>query len=375
MTLENASAIELQAPVEPPNPIQVLAREGHTRLASILRDLVANLPQEFPNPGSPFRSPDDGKVVFTPFRPPPLDQGTWMDRARQVAVAAAVLRREAPDAAQEWLDGRCGLRFDETQVERAALTLDSQFRGWKRRRLPKCFWLFVFVWRERINQNSGPECLPATCIVAVDQHGYRTVADFTLGAASNPHWTEIFRSLEQRGVGEVGGLTARMTPGLFEAARAQWPTARLQVCQRQFLSRFRSLPSAAKGRRSEPGFRGAAQTLAESWSKAIPEGHPIASWVASPDAGGASALATTDLPRELQAPLSSVSWLEREMRLVRAKASQDEVPTHPSMKGRLLSSAMIEWEGALDVRKSFLSDDAILEFLQSREHRQVAQSV
>jgi hypothetical protein len=233
----------------------------------------------------------------------------------------------------------------------------------------------VFGWRERINQNSGPECLPATCIVAVDQHGYRTVADFTLGAASNPHWTEIFRSLEQRGVGEIGGLTARMTPGLFEAARAQWPTARLQVCQRQFLSRFRSLPSAAKGRRSEPGFRGAAQTLAESWSKAIPEGHPIASWVASPDAGGASALTTTDLPRELQAPLSSVSWLEREMRLVRAKASQDDVPTHPSMKGRLLSSAMIEWEGALDVRKSFLSDDAILEFLQSREHRQVAQSV
>jgi hypothetical protein len=98
-------------------------------------------------------------------------------------------------------------------------------------------------------------------------------------------------------------------------------------------------------------------------------------WVASPDAGGASALATTDLPRELQAPLSSVSWLEREMRLVRAKASQDEVPTHPSMKSRLLSSAMIEWEGALDVRKSFLSDDAILEFLQSREHRQAAQSV
>ena len=67
MTLENASAIELQAPVEPPNPIQVLARQGHTRLASILRDLVANLPQEFPNPSPTFRSQDDGKVVFTPF--------------------------------------------------------------------------------------------------------------------------------------------------------------------------------------------------------------------------------------------------------------------------------------------------------------------
>ncbi len=370
MTLENASAIELQAPVEPPNPIQVLARQGHTRLASILRDLVANLPQEFPNPSPTFRSQDDGKVVFTPFRPPPLDQGTWMDRARQVAVAAAVLRREAPDAAKDWLEGRCGLRFDETQVERAALTLDSQFRGWRRRRLPKCFWLFVLSWRERINQNSGPECLPATCIVAVDQHGYRTVADFTLGAASNPNWTEIFRSLEQRGVGEIGGLTARMAPGLFEAAQSQWPMARFQVCQRQFLSRFRSLPNATKGRRSEPGFRGNPRLLAESWSKAIPEKHPIASWVQHPNSRNASALATIDLPRELQSPLSSVSWLEREMRVVRAKAAQDEVPTHPSMKGRLLSSAMIEWEGGLDVRKSFLSDDAILEFLQSRERGQ-----
>jgi len=45
------------------------------------------------------------------------------------------------------------------------------------------------------------------------------------------------------------------------------------------------------------------------------------------------------------------------------------------MKARLLSSAMIEWEGVLDARKPFLSDDAILEVLQShpkvREPRSV----
>jgi len=63
--------------------------------------------------------------------------------------------------------------------------------------------------------------------------------------------------------------------------------------------------------------------------------------------------------------LSSVSWLEREMRLVRNHASQDQVPTHPAMKARLLSSAMIEWEGELDARKPFVSDDAILEVLQA----------
>ena len=204
MTLENSSAMELQDSVTPPNPIQVLTREGHSRLASILRELVANLPHEFPTPDSGSRSPNEGNVVFTPFRPPPLDQGTWMDRARQVAVAAAVLRREAPNAARDWLDERCGLRFDESQVERAALTLDSQIRGWRRRRLPRHFWLFVLTWRERISQNSGSECLPATCLVAVDQHGYRMVADFTLGAASTPNWPEIFRALDQRG--PIAGL-------------------------------------------------------------------------------------------------------------------------------------------------------------------------
>jgi hypothetical protein len=36
------------------------------------------------------------------------------------------------------------------------------------------------------------------------------------------------------------------------------------------------------------------------------------------------------------------------------------------MKARLLSSAMIEWEGELDAQKPFVSDDAILEVLQSR---------
>jgi hypothetical protein len=375
MTLENSSAMELQDPVVPQNPIQVLAREGHSRLASILRELVANLPQEFPTSTPGSRSPEDGAVVFTPFRPPPLDQGTWMDRARQVAVAAAVLRREAPNAARDWLDERCGLRFDESQVERAALTLDSQIRGWRRRRLPRHFWLFVLTWRERISQNSGSECLPATCLVAVDQHGYRMVADFALGTTSNPQWSEIFRALEQRGMGEICGLTARMTPGLFEAAANQWPQARLQVCQKQFLSRVRGATASVKGRRSDPGFRGDPMALAEGWAKHLSEGHPISAWVKAPGPGQASALSVVDLPRELQTPLASVSWLEREMRSVRNHASQDEVPTHPAMKARLLSSAMIEWEGVLDARKPFLSDDAILEVLQShpkvREPRSV----
>jgi len=365
MTLENSSAMELQDPVVPQNPIQVLAREGHSRLASILRELAANLPQELsaPTPGS--RSLEDGSVVFTPFRPPPLDQGTWMDRARQVAVAAAVLRREAPNASRDWLNERCGLRFDESQVERAALTLDSQIRGWRRRRLPRHFWLFVLTWRERISQNSGSECLPATCLVAVDQHGYRMVADFALGTTSNPQWSEIFRALEQRGMGEICGLTARMTPGLFEAAANQWPQARLQVCQKQFLSRVRGATAGVKGRRSHPGFRGDLMALAEGWAKHLSDGHPIASWVRAPGPAQASALSVVDLPRELQGPLSSVSWLEREMRLVRDHASQDQVPTHPAMKARLLSSAMIEWEGELDARKPFVSDDAILEVLQA----------
>lgn len=365
MTLENSSAMELQDTEVPQNPIQVLAREGHSRLASILRELAANLPQELsaPTPGS--RSLEDGSVVFTPFRPPPLDQGTWMDRARQVAVAAAVLRREAPNASRDWLNERCGLRFDESQVERAALTLDSQIRGWRRRRLPRHFWLFVLTWRERISQNSGSECLPATCLVAVDQHGYRMVADFALGTTSNPQWPEIFRALDQRGMGEICGLTARMTPGLFEAAANQWPQARLQICQRQFLSRVRGATAGVKGRRSHPGFRGDLMALAEGWAKHLSDGHPIASWVKAPGPAQASALSVVDLPRELQGPLSSVSWLEKEMRLVRNHASQDQVPTHPAMKARLLSSAMIEWEGELDARKPFVSDDAILEVLQA----------
>jgi hypothetical protein len=233
----------------------------------------------------------------------------------------------------------------------------------------------VLTWRERISQNSGSECLPATCLVAVDQHGYRMVADFTLGSASNPHWSEIFRALDQRGMGEICGLTARMSPGLFEAAATQWPQARLQVCQRQFLSRVRGATSSVKGRRSHPGFRGEPMALAESWAKHLAEGHPISSWVKTPGPGQASALAVVDLPRELQTPLSSVSWLEREMRSVRNNASQDVVPTHPAMKARLLSSAMIEWEGELDARKPFVSDDAILEVLQSQPNAMEPRSV
>ena len=371
MTLENVSTVETPEPGSTANPIQVLAREGHGRLAAILRELMANLPHQFPTvlPGNRSREgrPDaDASPVFTPFRPPPLDQGTWMDRARQVAVAAAVLRREAPDEARDWLDERCGLRFDESQVERAGITLDSQIRGWRRRRLPRSFWLFVVTWRERISQASGSECLPATCLVAVDQHGYRMVADFSLGASSHANWSEMFRSLDQRGLGDIRGVTARMTPGLFEAAATQWPRARLQICQRQFISRARGAQTpGAKGRRQEPGLQGDPAALASAWTAFLPQAHPVASWAEAPVPGRPSALSILGLPRELHAHLSSVSWLEREMRPVRIRASQDGLPTQPAMKSRLLSSAIIEWESGLDARRSFLLDDAILEVLQS----------
>ncbi len=348
--------------------VHLLAREGYQRLAEALRELLGGTSNahSIPHRGAPAGDTGNEVLLFTPFRPPPLDQGTWLDRARQVAIAHAFLRKEAPEAAAEWLDGRCGLRFDEAQVERAGISLDSQIRAWRRRRLPRPFWLFIHTWRERVFQPAGAECWPATLIVGIDSHGYRMVADLVFGPPGEPHWDDILKSLDARGISpEAGGLTGRMVPELFEAAAARWPKARLQVCQRQFLSRL-----AAREESVPKGFpTRLTGGLEEQMSTLGPllEAHPLLKpWAVSTPTGQASVLTAATLPWDLRPAIASLQWLEREIRHWRTRALQDELALSPAMKSRLLSAATIEWEGTLDLRRPFLDPETILESLQTR---------
>lgn len=348
--------------------VHLLAREGYQRLAEALRELLGGTPE---TPGTPHRGatagdPGNEVLLFTPFRPPPLDQGTWLDRARQVAIAHAFLKKEAPEAAVEWLQGRCGLRFDDSQVERAGIGLDAQIRAWRRRRLPRPFWLFIHTWRERVFQPAGAECWPATLIVGIDSHGYRMVADLVFGPPGEPHWDDILKGLDARGISpEGGGVTGRMVPELFDAVSARWPKALLQVCQRQFLSRL-----AARDESVPKGFPtrltgGADEQL--SVLGPLLEAHPqMKPWAVSASPGQPSVLTAASLPWDLRPSLVSLQWLEREIRHWRTRALQDELALTPAMKARLLAAAAIEWEGTLDVRRPFLDPETILETLQTR---------
>ncbi len=347
--------------------VHLLAREGYQRLAEALRELLGGAGDSHGSSrrGTVPEDPAGDVLVFTPFRPPPLDQGTWLDRARQVAIAHAFLRKAAPDAAVEWLEGRCGLRFDEPQVERAGIGLDAQIRAWRRRRLPRPFWLFIHTWRERVFQPAGAECWPATLVVGIDSHGYRMVADLVFGPPGEPHWEDILKALDARGISpEAGGLTAKMVPELFEAVTTRWPRARIQVCQRQFLSRL-----AAREETVPEGFPtrlngGVDEQLATlgSFLGAHPQMQP---WAIAPASGKPSVLTAATLPWELRTAIASLQWLEREIRQWRTRALQDELALSPAMKARLLSAAAIEWEGTLDVRRPFVDPETILETLQA----------
>ena len=346
--------------------IQLLSREGYHRLADALRDLIrsSSVPMDVGRPVPSVAGADIEVPVFTPFRPPPLDQGTWLDRARQVAIAQAHLRKEAPEAAASWLDERCGLRFDESQVERAGISLDAQIRAWRRRRLPKPFWLFFHTWRERVFLPAGAECWPATFIVGIDSHGYRVAADFIFGPPGEPQWEDILKSLDTRGIRpESGGLTGRLVPELFSAASARWPHARFQVCQRQFLSRIASGTREASNEfptRIEGDLAAQRTTL----ERLLPEEHPLRAWIGQPEPGRPSVISIASLPWQLHSPLASLQWLERDIRNWRTRALQDELMLTPPMKSRLLTAAVIEWEGGLDLKRPFVDPEILAEIQQ-----------
>ncbi len=362
------AATQLQTPPSVASDVvHLLAREGYQRLAEALRELVGGTADSVASPrrGTPTGDPNNEVLVFTPFRPPPLDQGTWLDRARQVAIAHAFLRKEAPDSAVEWLEGRCGLRFDEAQVERAGIGLDAQIRAWRRRRLPRPFWLFFHTWRERVFQPAGAECWPATLIVGIDSHGYRMVADLIFGPPGEPHWGDVLKGLDARGIcPEGGGVTGRMVPELYQAVSERWPRTRQQVCQRQFLSRL-----AAREETVPEGFPtrlsgGIAEQLS-ILGPLLEADSPLKPWASIPGPGKASVLTAATMPWDLRSSIASLQWLEREIRHWRTRALQDELALTPSMKARLLSAAAIEWEGTLDVRRPFLEPETILETIQS----------
>lgn len=352
----------------PADAIQLLSSEGYQRLADALRDLLVALPTgSHPRSGGVHAAPAEGSILFTPFRPPPLDQGTWLDRARQVAIAHHHLRKEAPEQATAWLDGRCGLRFDESQVERTGLALDSQIRSWRRRRLPRLHWLFIHTWRERVYQPLGSECWPVTLVAGIDVHGYRVAADLVFGPVGEPHWEDILRSLDGRGILlATGGLTSRMNEDLFKAAAGRWPGATLQVCQRQFLARLVSghgrLPASRLPRFDSPVDEVVARM------EPLLGTHPtLRRWIQPPGPSRAGVFAASRLPGEMQSAIGSLHWLEREVRNLRTRALVDGLPLGPTMKARLLAAATIEWEGTLDLRRPFLDPEAVAEAMAASQ--------
>ena len=356
-------------------PWHSLQQGGHEALADALRALLgALIPTSGPAPSEPPRAieSNDSDILpgFKPFRPPPLDKGSWLERARRAAIAHAELRSEAPTAARHWLAERCGLQFDEAQVDRATLSLDSQLRSWRRKRIHRCFWVHIHVWHERVGVSAGTEPWPVVVAVGLDHQGYRSVLDVTWGGSGGEFpWEEFWKSLQARGLCELRGITARAIPGLFKSAKSVWPDAIQQICHNHFSERARRIVPAKAvptAKASLKQWETPVDVLIKQWTDAL-EGRSklLRNWAAHPNSNEPSAFAVTRLPLDLRAPLSTVSWLERELRKCRTAALVDDLPPSPHCKSRLIAAAIIEWESRLDGLHPFIEPESILEATSS----------
>jgi putative transposase len=116
-------------------------------------------------------------------------------------------------------------------VRRLKAAWAEEFEGWSRRSLGGRE--LVYVWADGIYVKAGLERDKAALLVVIGamSDGTKEVLALTSGyRESTEAWTEVFRDLMARGLGEPRLVVADGNPGIWAAVAQVWPGAEEQRC-------------------------------------------------------------------------------------------------------------------------------------------------
>lgn len=130
----------------------------------------------------------------------------------------------------------CGSEISKSQVSRLASNLDQELLAWRNRPLGIYPYLVIDARYEKVRTRRGVVSQGVLLVAGVTEDGYREILSVEIANTENKtSWSEIFKSLKERGLSGVEFITSDDHDGLVKAAQRYFPGALWQRCQAHFM--------------------------------------------------------------------------------------------------------------------------------------------
>lgn len=140
----------------------------------------------------------------------------------------------------------CGHSVSKSQVSRLCQELDTELLAWRMRPLSTYPYVVIDARYEKVRTARGVVSQGVFIIAGVSEEGMREILSVRIANAENEtNWSEVFRSLKERGLTGVEFMVSDNHPGLVKGLEKEFTGAIWQRCQCHAMKNL--LDKAAKG--------------------------------------------------------------------------------------------------------------------------------
>ncbi len=148
------------------------------------------------------------------------------------AICQMFVRGVSTAQVGEVVEALTGASLSPSAVSRVFHSLESEFEGWKQRKL-KAHYLYLFAdgtYFSVIYDTEGCK-MPILAVVGIDDEGRRDVLAFTVGERENQHaWEDLLAELKTRGVETVDLWITDGNQAMLNAIEIKFPSSKRQRC-------------------------------------------------------------------------------------------------------------------------------------------------
>ena len=294
-----------------------------------------------------------------PYHPSFFARWQRSERALLVACAEMYFQGVSTRKVKRVLEEMCGMEISSATVSRVASEIDEKLSVFRARRLDghEYPYLIVDARYEKVRVNGHVVDQAVLITTGVTESGEREVLDWRIvDTESESTWSEVFRSLKDRGLGGVKLLTSDANRGIRAAKKRHLSGAAWQRCRVHFkrelgkkvaYQNFRELMKDIRSvfapeDRKECLQRGS--EMAQKWSR-----YPTVCRML--EDGLEDCLSVCVLPSGHRRRLNSTNMLEREMRELKRRTRVVGIFPNAASCDRLIGAQLVELDERWRVEK------------------------
>jgi len=316
-----------------------------------------------------------------PYHPSMFARWQRSERAMLTACAQMYFQGVSTRRVQQVLKEMGGLGISSGQVSRIAAELDEQLSVFRNRRLDYTQYRFLVIDAryEKVRRNGHIVSQAVLITAGVTWEGRREILDWRIGdSESEDTWSDVFKSLKDRGLKGVIAVTSDAHNGIKAALARHFQGVAWQRCRVHFKRELLKKTSYKHHKELMSDIRGVflpeerieclrrAEEMAAKWERIAPK---VARMLRD---DFESCLTVCQLPPEHRRRLKSTNMLERVMRELKRRSRVVGIFPDRASCARLLGARLMEQHETWELEeRPYLS----MEALERPEYQGVMQPV